>query len=262
MNSNQNAVLLHGEVVTELPKDLFIPQNFLTVKVDPFLGPLDLLLYLIRRQNLDITEISVASVCEQYMAYIQVMKGDLELIAQYLVIAATLAEIKSRVLLPKPLMLDSEEPDPSSFLIQQLVEYERLKIAAEGLDGLPRMDRDLFPVSLEHPSSFQTVWVEKIHLKPEQLIHSFSELMKRTTYASHHFIQREFLSVRERMTKILNLIKRKAKVYFHEFLDAKQGTMGVVVTLLALLELMKMTPLEVEEGRGDLIVFRGDLRNV
>lgn len=245
-----DTVLVKGQPVTEFPKDLFIPSNALTVRLDPFEGPLDLLLYLIKNQNLDISEISIAKVCEQYVEYIHLIDGDFELIAKYLVMAATMAEIKSRILLPKPPVTELDETDPTMDLIRQLQEYERLKKAAESLDALPREERDIFPVSLEWPIVTGPIIETSIRIEPLQLGKAFQELMRRTAYFSKHFIRREILSVRERMSQVLSTLKVKAKVYFHELLGKGQGRIGVVVTLLALLELMKIAAVEVDQDEN------------
>ncbi|MBD3669413.1 MAG: segregation/condensation protein A [Gammaproteobacteria bacterium] len=234
--------LVQGEAYTKLPKDLYIPPDALEVFLDTFEGPLDLLLYLIKRQNLDVLNIPIAEITRQYMDYVELMKEmRLELAAEYLVMAAMLAEIKSRMLLPRPEHVDEEE-DPRAELVRRLQEYERYKQAAEDVDALPRMGRDVYPVK---------AWVGEITTdRPEpevglqEILLALSDVLKRADmYASHH-IQREALSVRERMSEVLGRLDSESYTDFVSLFPVDEGRQGVVVTLLAVLELIKEALIE------------------
>ncbi len=235
--------MVQGEAVTELPRDLYIPPDALEVFLEAFEGPLDLLLYLIRRQNLDVLDIPVAEITRQYMEYITLMKElRLEVAAEYLVMAAMLAEIKSRMLLPRPSESEGEEDDPRAELVRRLQEYERYKQAAEDLDALPRVQRDLFPASAQAPERQQARQQPDIELK--ELLLAFREVMKRAEMFSHHHIQMEPLSVRERMSAVLSAVSRDQFTEFTSLFRVEEGRMGVVVTFLAILELIKESLLE------------------
>lgn len=230
--------LVRGQALTMLPKDLYIPPDAMEVFLEAFEGPLDLLLYLIKKQNLDILDIPVAEVTRQYMEYVDLMKEiSLELAAEYLVMASILAEIKSRMLLPRPDNIEGVEEDPRAELIRRLLEYERIKKAAENLDQLPRHGRDNFAVEIDSD--------EIICEKPEppvslqELILALADVMKRVELNASHQIQREPLSVRERMTRILSALKEKEFIPFNSLFSLKEGRPGVVVTFLAMLELLK-----------------------
>ncbi len=231
--------VVQGEPLTQLPQDLYIPPDALEVFLEAFEGPLDLLLYLIRRQNLDILDIPIAEITRQYMEYIELMKElRLELAAEYLVMAAMLAEIKSRMLLPRPASVDEgEEEDPRAELVRRLQEYERFKKAAEDLDALPRMERDTFPVSAEVTERRVVKLVPEVTLK--ELLVAFQEVLRRAELFSHHHVQREPLSVRERMTQVLEAVQGGCHTEFTSLFRADEGRMGVVVTFLAVLELAK-----------------------
>ncbi len=231
--------VVQGEPLTELPQDLYIPPDALEVFLEAFEGPLDLLLYLIRRQNLDILDIPIAEITRQYMEYIELMKElRLELAAEYLVMAAMLAEIKSRMLLPRPAASEEgEEEDPRAELVRRLQEYERFKKAAEDLDALPRMERDTFPVRAEVPDRRVVKLVPEVTLK--ELLLAFQEVMRRAELFSHHHVQREPLSVRERMTQVLESLQGGGHVEFTALFRPEEGRTGVVVTFLAVLELVK-----------------------
>jgi len=229
--------LVYGEPLTELPNDLYIPPDALEVILEAFEGPLDLLLYLIRRQNLDILDIPIFDITRQYMEYIALMDGlRLELAAEYLVMAAMLAEIKSRMLLPRPTEEEDEE-DPRAELVRRLQEYERYRQAAEELDGMPRLERDVFAARAEPPP------LEQRHPEPEvdirELLSVFAEVVRRAEMFSHHHIQREPLSVRQRMSEVLSGLVPGRFVEFRTLFRAEDGRLGVVVTLLATLELLK-----------------------
>ncbi len=232
-----------GEPVTQLPQDLYIPPEALEVFLEAFEGPLDLLLYLIKRQNLDILEIPIAEITRQYMDYIEMMKVlKLELAAEYLVMAAVLAEVKSRMLLPRPPESEEGEEDPRAELVRRLQEYERFKKAAEDLDALPRLERDIFPVAVEAPER------KVVRLEPDvdlrELLLAFRDVLRRAEMYSHHQIQMEPLSVRERMGEVLSRLDPEHFVEFTTLFDPEEGRMGVVVTFLAVLELVKERLLE------------------
>jgi len=232
-----------GAAVTELPKDLYIPPDALEVFLETFEGPLDLLLYLIRRQNLDILDIPIAEITRQYVEYVELMKDlNLELAAEYLVMAAMLAEIKSRMLLPRPTDSAQEEEDPRAELVRRLQEYERFKQAAEELDALPRVGRDLWQASADIPHK----QVQRAHppVELKELLLAMAEVVRRTEMFAHHQIQREPLSVRERMSQILERISADHFTEFTTLFLVEEGRRGVVVTLIAVLELIKQSLLE------------------
>ena len=239
--------VVKGEPMTVPPEDLYIPPDALEVFLDAFEGPLDLLLYLIRRQNLDILALPILQVTQQYMEYIKLMKEvRLELAAEYLVMAAMLAEIKSRMLLPQPVS-EEEEDDPRSELIRRLQEYERFKQASEQLDRLPRMHRDTFGVSVIQTECAQQKSRPNVELK--ELLFAFHEAMQRAQMFASHLIQREHLSVRERMSRILGILKVEDFVEFQALFDAQEGRAGIVVTFLALLELLKNHAVELVQSK-------------
>ncbi len=235
--------IVQGAAMTSLPQDLYIPPDALEVILESFEGPLDLLLYLIKRQNLDILDIPIAAITRQYMEYIDLMQDmRLELAAEYLVMAAMLAEIKSRMLLPRSSELEGEEEDPRAELVRRLQEYERYKQAAEDLDALPHVGRDVFPASAQAPERQSTKPVPDIDL--DELLRAFKSVMQRAEMFTHHHIQMEALSVRERMSTVLSRVSPDAFIDFHSLFDVEEGRMGVVVTLLAVLELIKESLLE------------------
>lgn len=230
--------VIAGEAVTELPADLYIPPHALEIFLDAFEGPLDLLLYLIRKQNLDILDIAVAPVCEQYMAYIDLMKdAKLELAAEYLVMAAMLAEIKSRMLLPRPQPDDEEEEDPRAQLVRRLQEYERYRKAGQEINDLPRVGRELVMAIVDYQG--EPVKRPQPTVNLDQLLNAFKKVVEQAELFKHHHIQREALSVRERMTRILDLVGAENFVSFEALFDLTEGRMGVVVSFLAILELLK-----------------------
>ncbi len=232
-----------GSPVTELPKDLYIPPDALEVFLEAFEGPLDLLLYLIRRQNLEILDIPIAEITRQYMVYVEVMKGvRLELAAEYLVMAAMLAEIKSRMLLPRPKTEEGEEEDPRAELIRRLQEYERFKKAAEDVEALPRMERDNFPVSIERPVFSAPRPHPTVRL--EELLLAFKDVLARAEMFSNHHVQMEPLSVRERMSDVLSAVTADKFTAFATLFKVEEGRIGVVVSFLAILELIKESLLE------------------
>ncbi len=231
--------VINGEPVTQLPRDLYIPPQALEVFLEAFEGPLDLLLYLIRRQNLDILDIPLAEITRQYMRYIELMQDlQLELAGEYLVMAATLAEIKSRMLLPRPkTSADGVEEDPRAELVRRLQEYERFKRAAEGLDTLPRLERDVWATSAELKDRQVARVLPQITL--QEMLVAFQEVVVRAEMFAHHHIQRERLSVRERMGDILSSLEHSSFVEFVRLFRPEEGRMGVTVTFMAILELVR-----------------------
>ena len=239
--------VVQGEPVTALPQDLYIPPDALEVFLEAFEGPLDLLLYLIKRQNLDVLDIPIAEITRQYMEYIELMREmRLELAAEYLVMAAMLAEIKSRMLLPRPVEAESDEEDPRAELVRRLQEYERFKKAAEDINNLPRMGRDIHPVEAELVERKVVQILPDIQLK--ELLLAFKDVLRRAEMFSHHHITMEPLSVRERMSAVLSQVHGDRFVEFVRLFDVKEGRMGVVVTLLAILELLKESLLELVQA--------------
>ncbi len=239
---------VRGEPFAELPRDLYIPPDALEVFLETFEGPLDLLLYLIRRQNLDILDIPIAEITRQYMAYVDLMKDlRLELAAEYLVMAAMLAEIKSRMLLPRPPSADEdEEHDPRAELVRRLREYEQFKEAGSDLDNLPRVARDIFPASAAAPSLRPATRAPQVDLA--ELLAAFAEVLERAQMFSHHQIQREALSVRERMSETLTRLDGERFLALTDLLRAEEGRAGVVVTFLAILELLKASLVELVQA--------------
>ena len=240
--------LIDGKAFDQLPADLYIPPDALEVFLDAFEGPLDLLLYLIRRQNLDILDIEVAEVTEQYLRYIDLMKAlKLDLAGEYLLMAAMLAEIKSRLLLPQPADDDEEEEDPRAELVRRLQEYERIKRAAENLDELPRQDRDLFGAHAAKPELVKQRVQPTVDLK--ELMLALAEVMRRADLHQRHAIQLEGLSVRERMSDVLARVNAASGfVAFDALFDPREGRRGVVVTFLALLELAREALVEIVQN--------------
>ena len=230
--------VVQGMPLTEPPKDLYIPPDALEVFLEAFEGPLDLLLYLIKRQNLDILDIAIAHITAQYMSYIDMMQElKLELAAEYLVMAAMLAEIKSRMLLPRPPSDETEEADPRAELVRRLQEYERFKTAAEDLDALPRLERELHQVDAHFETDDRQATQVEVSL--DAVLQAFRDVLNRTEMFADHRIQREPLSVRERMTVILGRASADRFVAFTELFTAQEGKAGVVVTLVAVLELLR-----------------------
>jgi len=241
--------VIQGEAITQLPQDLYIPPEALEVFLqEAFEGPLDLLLYLIRRQNLDILDIPVASITAQYMRYIELMEEiKFELAAEYLVMAAMLAEIKSRMLLPRPQAdEEGEEEDPRAELVRRLQEYERYKKAAEDIDELPRMMRDTFQTTIEVAERVVTRKLPDVPL--EALLKAFADVMKRVEINAHHHVQMEALSVRERMSDLLSTLSEERFTAFTSLFKAEEGRAGVVVTFLAMLELIKESLLVLQQA--------------
>src|SRR6185295_10913711 len=231
--------IVNGEAITQLPKDLYIPPQALEVFLDAFEGPLDLLLYMIRRQNLDILDIPIADITRQYMEYIGLMADmQLELAGEYLVMAATLAEIKSRMLLPRAVDPNAgEEGDPRADLIRRLQEYERFKNAAESIDRMPRMDRDTWIGTAELGERKSSRPLPQIAM--QEMLLAFRDVVLRAEMFAHHHVQRERLSVRVRMSDILSTLERSSFVEFVNLFKPEEGRMGVTVTFVAILELVR-----------------------
>ncbi|MYE12864.1 MAG: segregation/condensation protein A [Gammaproteobacteria bacterium] len=245
-----SVVAIVGErVVDELPTDLYIPPDALEVILETFEGPLDLLLYLIRRQNLDILEVQVAEITDQYMRYIELMSAlRLTLAGEYLAMAATLAEIKSRLLLPRPVDDEDEEGDPRAELIRRLQEYERIRDAAERLADLPRLERDVFPAGAEPPELVTAHPPPAVELK--ELMLAMADVLHRANLNRHHAVQFEALSVRERMTSMLARVNAASRFLpLEEFFSPQEGKHGIIVSFLAVLELHR-------EGLIDLVQHR------
>jgi segregation and condensation protein A len=246
--------VVRGQPMLQIPQDLYIPPDALEVILDAFEGPLDLLLYLIRRQNLDILDIPVAEITRQYITYVELMQDiKLELAAEYLVMAAILAEIKSRLLLPRPPSEAGEEEDPRAELVRRLQEYERFRQAAQDLDSLPRLERD---TSVVHAHSGERV---SQRLPPpvdlRELLLALRDVIKRAELFSHHNIRREALSVRQRMGEILSRLEGGRFHPFTELFLPEEGRLGIVVSFLAVLELAKEMLVEIVQEHPLALIF-------
>jgi segregation and condensation protein A len=241
--------VVDGEPITELPRDLYIPPHALEVFLEAFEGPLDLLLYLIRRQNLNILDIPIAEISRQYVAYIELMSEmQFELAGEYLVMAATLAEIKSRLLLPRSADGEEDEEDPRAELVRRLQEYERFKKAAEDIDTLPRLERDTLAAEADIGERQVVRKLPEITLK--ELLTVFKEALERSNMFAHHHVQREPLSVRERMSAVLLALEGERYIDFSKLFDPQEGRMGVTVTFLAILELLKEALIDVVQAKA------------
>ncbi len=246
---------VRGEAFTAMPADLYIPPDAMEVILEIFEGPLDLLLYLIRKHNLDILDIPVAEITRQYTEYVDLMtQFRLELAADYLEMAALLAEIKSRMLLPRPPEASAEEQDPRAELVRRLQEYERIKIAAENFENMPRLGRDFFTVSASPPKFDIDKPQPYVDLK--EVLLAFKDVLKRIDHQAMHQVQREGMSVRERMSNVLSKLDGDRFIDFVEFFDLSEGKLGVVVTFLALLELVREMMIELvqTEAYGPIYV--------
>ena len=239
--------VIEGEPLTELPRDLYIPPQALEVFLEAFEGPLDLLLYLIRRQNLDILDIPIAEITRQYMEYIELMQElELELAGEYLLMAAMLAEIKSRMLLPRAHGDHEEEEDPRAELVRRLQEYERFKKAAEDIDALQRLERDAWIATAEVIERKVVRLVPQVTL--QEMLVAFKEVLARSAMFAHHHVQRERLSVRQRMSEILAALRESSFVEFVQLFHPEEGRMGVTVTFVAILELAREGLLEIVQA--------------
>lgn len=239
--------MVRGQPVLQMPQDLYIPPDALEVILEAFEGPLDLLLYLIRRQNIDILDIPIYEITRQYIAYIDLMQEmRLELAAEYLVMAAILAEIKSRFLLPRPPNAEGVEDDPRTDLIRRLQEYERYKKAAGDIDLLPRQERDFFPASAD-PGDRSVVRIPP-PVDMRELLLALQEVLTRAELFGRHNIRRDTLSVRERMSNVLNTLSDRKFHPFHSLFTLEEGRLGIVVTFLAILELAKESLVEIMQN--------------
>lgn len=237
-----------GKQITALPKDLYIPPEALEVFLEAFEGPLDLLLYMIKRQNLNILEINVAEITRQYMGYIDMMKAmQFELAAEYLLMAAMLAEIKSRMLLPRQ-SVEEDEEDPRAELIRRLQEYERFKKAAEDIDELPRLGRDVFVATAKEPDRHKERPQPDVSL--QEVLVALSDVLHRADMYESHKVEMERLSTRERMSQILNVLSGKQFVPFVSLFKLSEGRIGVVVTFLAIMELIKESLVEIVQSEA------------
>lgn len=247
--------VVEGQPFTTMPTDLYIPPDALEVILEAFEGPLDLLLYLIRRQNLDILDIPIYDITKQYVEYIELMHQlNFELAAEYLVMAAMLAEIKSRMLLPKPKADEEHEEDPRAELIRRLQEYERFKQAAEDIDGLPRVGRDFYVASVYLDK--QVEQEDHIEVDIKDLLMAFKEVMARADLKVSHEIEREVLSVRDRMTFVLDRLLKEKTINFKSLFSREEGRQGALVSFLAVLELLKAQSLELVQNMpfGDIYI--------
>jgi segregation and condensation protein A len=237
---------IYGEPLEELPADLYIPPDALEVMLEAFQGPLDLLLYLIRKQNMNILDIPMAPLTRQYLEYVELMRSsNLELAAEYLVMAAILMEVKSRMLLPRPAAEEEEGEDPRAELVRRLLEYERMKLAAQKLDELPRLGRDVLAVS----AHVERLAAERLpEVRPGDLAEAWRALLYRARLRAHHKVTREELSVREHMSHILRRLRAHRVLEFRELFDPERGVAVLVVTFLALLELARESLVDVTQS--------------
>lgn len=239
--------LVRGEPFTKLPDDLYIPPDALEIFLEAFEGPLDLLLYLIKRNNMEILDIRVAEITRQYMEYVQLMQSSqFELAAEYLVMAATLAEIKSRMLLPRVSEGEEEEDDPRAELVRRLQEYERFKQAAEDIDSLPRMGRNTWPVHVQAPDYERTQTHPEVDL--QEILLAMGEVMRRADMFENHQVEEEALSVRERMSEVLSMLSPERFTPFVALYRVDEGRLGVVVTFMAIMELIKESLIELVQS--------------
>lgn len=242
-------VRVGDEQLTKLPEDLYIPPDALRVFLEAFEGPLDLLLYLIKKQNVDVLDIPIAEITRQYMQYVELIQElQIELVAEYLVMAAMLAEIKSRLLLPKPRTEEEEEVDPRAELVRRLQEYERFKKAAFDLDALPRLEREFFVAEATAPPMNLTALQPNVELS--ELFTAVREVMNRAKLYNAHHITHEPLSIRERMSLVLEAVNAKDFIAFTTLFSREEGRMGVVVTLIALLELIRQSVIELVQAES------------
>jgi len=247
--------IVRGEPLLQMPQDLYIPPDALEVILESFAGPLDLLLYLIRRQNLDILDIPIAEITRQYMAYIDLMREVMrfELAAEYLLMAAILAEIKSRLLLPRPPLEEGLEEDPRAELVRRLQEYERFKRAAEEIDALPRLERDTVAVHADAGERNVVKLPPPIELA--ELLLALQEVLNRAQLFEHHAIQRDGLSVRQRMGELLSRLEAVEFQRFETLFDLTEGRIGIVVTFLAMLELAKEMLVEIVQDEPSAPIY-------
>ena len=240
---------LYGEPLFRMPQDLYIPPDALEIFLEAFEGPLDLLLYLIRKQNFNILDIPLASVTRQYLDYVdQIRKHNLELASEYLLMAAMLIEIKSRMLLPPKKSADGgEAEDPRAELVRRLVEYEQIKLGAAKLDQLPLIGRDFLRAQVHIEQSLQPRWPD---VNADDLRQAWKDILQRANLNAHHTITREQLSVREHMSIVLRRLQGRRFVEFHDLFDTTRGTPVLVVTFIAMLELSRERLLEVTQAEA------------
>lgn len=243
-NEVQPIAIVQGQPYVLLPQDLYIPPDALEVFLETFQGPLDLLLYLIKRQNLNILDIPIAEITRQYMGYVELMKTfQLELAAEYLVMAAMLAEIKSRLLLPRPIDENADEEDPRAELVRRLQEYEQIKLAAENLGRLPQVGVDVFLARAEVQTESAVKPLPVVEMR--ELLRALSEVLSRVSHTAKHAIALEPLSVRERMSEVLSKMRTDVYTEFTQLFSLHEGKLGVVVTFIAILELLKQSLIEI-----------------
>ena len=244
----QPVAKVRGAPLHELPPDLYIPPEALEVFLDTFEGPLDLLLYLIRKADVDVLDIPMARLTEQYLEYVEAMRSkNLELAAEYLVMAAILMEIKSRMLLPRPKAADDGELDPRAELVRRLVEYEQIKLGAAKIDALPLVGRDFLRAQVHIEQSLQPRFPD---VSPADLREAWADILKRARLNQHHTISREQLSVREHMSLVLRRLQGRRFVEFHELFDPARGVPVLVVTFIAMPELSRERLLEVTQAEA------------
>jgi segregation and condensation protein A len=248
--------IVRGESVKKLPSDLYIPPDALRVFLETFQGPLDLLLYLIKKQNIDILDIPILEITRQYLEYIEVMKVmELNLAGEYLLMAATLAEIKSRLLLPRPETTEEtdEEIDPRAELISRLQQYERFKNAAMAIDTLPRLERDLQTAAADMPKlDFSSISVD---VEMKDVLSALAKVLRQAALYTHHQIVAEALSVRDRMSRIMTRVTGETYLRFEDLFSPEEGRLGIVVTLIALLELTRESVLELTQGGPSATIY-------
>lgn len=252
--------MVSGEPIVEQPQDLFIPPDALTVFLNAFEGPLDLLLYLIRKHKFDILDLPVSKITEQYMEYVDLMKElNLDLAAEYLLMAAILAEIKSRMLLPVEAEVEDESLDPRADLVARLQQYEQLKQAAIDLDSLPRLEREHF-IAKANRSDLASAAELMPELALNDLTLAFASIVKRLAANASHHISRESLSTRQRMTQILAQLQDQQQLLFHQLFAAKEGIAGAVVSFLAILQLAKEQFIGIALEHNDITIFKLQLQ--
>ena len=253
INNNDMSIVFNGKTITDIPEDLFIPPEALRVIIEQFEGPLDLLLYLIKKQNIDVVDIPILPITNQYVEYINMMQEmQFELASDYLVMASTLAEIKSRMLVPNETE-DEDEEDPRANLIKRLMEYQKYKNLSEQLDEIPRLNRDTFIVSKIFANIEKQDTMPMIDL--EELEIAFQEVLKRAEIFASHDIQSEVLSVRERMSSILDIINKNGTIKFIDCFTYQEGRMGAIVTFLAILELAKESLIDIVQNQDYSMIY-------
>ncbi|EKD77982.1 MAG: segregation and condensation protein [uncultured bacterium] len=247
-DQSDQTVKVRGEIVSEFPIDLYIPPDALRVFLETFQGPLDLLLYLIKKQNLDILDIPIKKITIQYMQYVEVMQQlQLELAAEYLLMAAMLAEIKSRLLLPRPVNDEEQEiDDPRAELIRRLQQYECFKKAAEDLESLKQVDRDVYIANATAPTMSSTVTQPEVPM--QDLLDAFVSVMTRVRLFADHKIEKQILSIRERMLAVMGRVHSSEFISFTSLFTVEEGRMGVVVTFIAILELIRQSVIEIVQN--------------